>query len=68
VGSKFYLVYNTIIANANIISEDGNTTSTAGVGVKGDYAPGDARMPKALFKGKMFRRQKIKGVLEPKKM
>lgn len=65
--SKFYTLYNILLQKANIIGED-NTAASVGIGVKGDYAPGDARAPKALFKGKMFRRQKIKGVLEPKKV
>lgn len=64
--SKFYILYNTIIQKSNIISED-NTVAGVGIGPQGDYAPGDARAPKALFKGKIFRRPNIKGVKKLKR-
>ena len=69
MSSEFYRIYNLIISKSlkKPIKEEINTTDSIGIGSRGDYAPGDARVPKALSK-KPFRRQEIKGLIKPKEV
>jgi len=67
MGAEFYKIYNEVLSKSlkKPVVED-NTCASVGIGPQGDYAPGDARRPKAMLKGKMFERPKINGIETPK--
>jgi len=69
MASEFYKIYNEILSKSlkKELTAENNTTGSMGVGPQGDYAPGDARIPKNVFKHAM-RRPLIKGIVKPKEV
>ena len=65
MASEFYRIYNEVLAKS---LRKNNTTAGLDVGPRGDYAPGDARVPKNIFKTMMRRPLMPKGIVKPKEV
>lgn len=70
MASEFYKIYNEVLAKSlrKQVKNENNTTAGLNVGPQGDYAPGDARVPKNIFKGMQRRLQMPKGIIKPKEV
>ena len=70
MASEFYRIYNEVLAKSlrKTIKNENNTTAGLDVGPRGDYAPGDARVPKNIFKTMQRRPLMPKGIVKPKEV
>lgn len=70
MASEFYRIYNEVLAKSlrKQVKNENNTAAGLNVGPLGDYAPGDARVPKNIFKGMQRRLPLPKGVIKPKEV
>lgn len=70
MASEFYRIYNEVLSKSlrKQVKNENNSTAAVGIGVQGDYAPGDARVPKNIFKGMQRRMPMPKGIMKPKEV